>query len=99
MRLLHFISSSNPGLKHIREVYLRLEKVPATDKQRPFNPDDSSDEDDGEVDSALPGRHAQFTLGLLLSILPPNILEIFRYVLPTSDLTRCRPSMIHIRQC
>ena len=78
MRLLDFISPSNPGLKHIREIYLRLEKVPSTDKQRPFNPDDSSDDDDGEVDTSVPGKHAQFTLGLLLSILPPNILEIFR---------------------
>ena len=81
MRLLHFISASNPGLKHVREIYLRLEKLPATDKQRRFNPDDSSDDDDGDIETAVPGGHAQFTLGLLLSILPRNVLEIFRYVL------------------
>ena len=78
MRLLHFISPSNPGLKHIREIYLRLEKVPSPPKPPPFNPDDSSDDDDTEVNTVVGGKHAQFTLGLLLSILPPNILEIFR---------------------
>ena len=49
------------------------------DKRRQFHSDDSSDEEETEESTAIPGQRAQFTVGLILDRLPCNILEMFSW--------------------
>lgn len=80
VRVSSLLSQTNPGIEHIRKVYLQLEKtqLPSLDFQ--VNSDDSS-EDEGDahpVDIVGAARQAQFTVRLLLDFLPHDILESFR---------------------
>ena len=73
------LGRDNPGIPHIRNIYLKFEKNFQPPKQ---NADDSSDEESTPVveeEESLAIRQAQFTVRLLLDFLPPNILEVFRY--------------------
>ena len=82
IRVSGLLSRTNPGVEHIREIYLHLEKVPCQDLDFQTNSDDSS-EDEVEVkleDSAGAARQAQFIVRLLLDFLPNDILETFRWV-------------------
>ena len=78
LRLTPFLARDNPGLRHIREVYLTLEKVAIRDKDEDGYPEENPD-DMFEVDLAGPHRQANFTVRLLLEFLPPNQLEVFKY--------------------
>ena len=80
MRLSAFLGRDNPGVQHVREIYLRLEKTTIPNKHRRHYPDDSSEDEDIEEEVIVAARQAQFTVRLLLDFLPPNILEVFRYV-------------------
>lgn len=55
------------------------------EKQRHYHSDDSSDEDESEENTVIPARQAQFTVRLLLDFLPSNILEVFRYGVPSAS--------------
>ena len=82
IRVSGLLSRTNPGVEHIRKIYLHLEKVPYQISDFQTNSDDSS-EDEVEVkleDSASAARQAQFIVRLLLDFLPNDILEIFRWV-------------------
>ena len=82
IRVSGLLSQTNPGVQHIRKLYLHLEKVPCQDLDFQTNSDDSS-EDDVEVkheDIAGATRQAQFTVRLLLDFLPNDILENFKWV-------------------
>lgn len=79
LRLIPFLGRDNPGIPHIREMFLRLEKITLPDKRRHYHSDESSDEEEVEQDTTIPGQRAQFTVGLILERLPPNILEIFSW--------------------
>ena len=81
LRLIALLSRDNPGLPHIREMFFRLEKMTLPDKRRHYHSDDSSDEEEAEENTFIPGQRAQFTVGLILDRLPPNILETFRYAI------------------
>lgn len=72
------LARDNPGIPHIRKIYLEFEKMILPAQQ---NPDDLSDEENHPVveDVAIAARQAQLTVRLLLDFLPPNILEVFRY--------------------
>ena len=78
LHLTPFLGRDNPGLQHIREVHLSLERVTLRDKGGDTYPDDHSD-DRFEVDHNGPHRQANFTVRLLLEFLPANQLEVFRY--------------------
>ncbi len=72
------LSRDNPGLKHIRRLYLDLERVTVPKAQmEPL--DDSSDEAEEFEDVAIAVRQANFTLRLLLDVIPVNTLECFKY--------------------
>ena len=72
------LSRDNPGLKHIRRLYLDLERVTIPKAQ--IEPsEDSSDEAEEFEDAAIAARQANFTIRLLLDIIPVNTLERFRY--------------------
>lgn len=82
IRVSGLLSRTNPGVQHIRKVYLHLEKVPYQNLDFQTNSDESS-EDEVEVkleDLAGAARQAQFTVRLLLDFLPNDILENFRWV-------------------
>ena len=74
------LSPTNPGLQHIRKIYLQLEKTPIPVPDFQVNSDDSSDEEgDVQIESMVgAARQAQFTVRLLLDFLPNDILENFR---------------------
>lgn len=80
IRVSGLLSRTNPGIQHIRKVYLQLEKttIPTPDFQ--VNSDDSSeDEADVQIEDLVgAARQAQFTVRLLLDFLPNDILESFR---------------------
>ena len=83
IRVSGLLSRTNPGLQHIRKVYLRLERVPCQHLDFQTNSDSSDDEDQVEVkheDIAGAARQAQFTVRLLLDFLPNDILEKFKWV-------------------
>ena len=79
IRVSGLLSQTNPGIQHIRKLYLQLDKMPITTPDFQLNSDDSS-EDEGEVQIVELGaaRQAQFTVRLLLDFLPNDILENFR---------------------
>ena len=79
VRISGLLSRANPGLHHIRKIYLQLEKTPMPTQDFQINSDDSS-EDEGDVQPDMGGaaRQAQFTVRLLLDFLPNDILENFR---------------------
>lgn len=80
IRVSGLLSRTNPGIQHIRKVYLQLEKTPIPTLDFQVNSDDSSD-DEGDVqieDIVGAARQAQFTVRLLLDFLPNDILENFR---------------------
>jgi hypothetical protein len=79
LRLSAFLGQNNPGIPHVREIFLRLEKLVVQDKHRHTYSDDSSDEEEVEENAQIPARQAQFTVRLLLDFLPANTLEVFRY--------------------
>lgn len=72
------LGRDNPGIPHIRKIYLEFEKTFVTKQQAV---DDSSDEEIVPVieDVSVATRQAQFTVRLLLDFLPVHILEVFRY--------------------
>ena len=80
IRVSGLLSRTNPGVQHIRKVYLQLEKTPIQHLELQVNSDDSSD-DEADVqteDIVGAARQAQFTVRLLLDFLPNDILENFR---------------------
>lgn len=79
MHISSMLCRDNPGLVHIREIFLRLERITMPDKRRRYHSDDSSDDEELEENTVIPGQNAQFTVRVLLDHLPRNILEIFRY--------------------
>ncbi|MCJ1471616.1 hypothetical protein MMC13_000256 [Lambiella insularis] len=79
LRLSAFLGRENPGIPHIREIFLRLEKLVIQDKHRHYHSDDSSEEDEAEEIQAIPGIRAQFTVRLLLDFLPRDILYVFSW--------------------
>ena len=79
LRLSAMLGRENPGIKHIRDIYLRLEKAVMTDKTRHYPSDDSSEEDEPEESATIPARQAQFTVRLLLDFLPRDQLEAFSW--------------------
>ncbi|MCJ1287072.1 hypothetical protein MMC26_006420 [Xylographa opegraphella] len=79
MRLSAFLGAGNPGIPHIREIFLRLEKMVIQDKHRHYHSDDSSEEEEVEESATIPARQAQFTVRLLLDFLPKDILNIFSW--------------------
>lgn len=80
IRVSGLLSRSNPGIQHIRKVYLQLEKTPVAALDIHVNSDDSSeDEEDAQIEDIVgAARQAQFTVRLLLDFLPNDILEKFR---------------------
>lgn len=78
LRISAMLGRDNPGIPHIRKIYLEFEKTFVT-KQQAL--EDSSDEESIPVveDVSVATRQAQFTVRLLLDFLPVNILEVFRY--------------------
>lgn len=82
LRLSAFLGRENPGILHIKEIFLRLEKMVTQDKHRHYHSDDSSDEEEVEESASIPARQAQFTVRLLLDFLPRDILYAFRYAAP-----------------
>ncbi|MCJ1411703.1 hypothetical protein MMC19_005795 [Ptychographa xylographoides] len=79
LRLSAFLGRDNPGIPHIREIFLRLEKAVLQDKHSHYHSDDSSDEEDIEESASIPARQAQFTVRLLLDHLPRDTLQIFSW--------------------
>lgn len=77
-KLSAFLKPSNPGIPHVREIFLRLEKLVAPARSQPYG-DESSDEEDPVEDAQVPARQAQFTVRLLLDHLPENQLESFSW--------------------
>lgn len=77
LRISAMLAPNNPGIPHIRKIYLEFEK---TFRPRSQSVDDSSDEESApEVEDVLmAARQAQLTVRLLLDFLPTNILEVFR---------------------
>lgn len=82
IRVSGLLSRTNPGIQHIRKVYLQLEKTLVSSPDFQVNSDDSSeDEGDVEIENIVgAARQAQFTVRLLLDFLPNDILENFRSV-------------------
>lgn len=80
IRVSGLLSRTNPGIQHIRKVYLQLEKTLVSSPDFQVNSDDSSeDEGDVEIENIVgAARQAQFTVRLLLDFLPNDILENFR---------------------
>ena len=80
LRISAMLGRDNPGIPHIRKIYLEFEKTLVT-KQQVL--DDSSDEESVPVveEFTIAARQAQFTVRLLLDFLPANILKVFRYCL------------------
>lgn len=77
LRISAMLAPTNPGIPHIRKIYLEFEK---TLVRRPQSLDDSSDEESAPIVEmfTIAARQAQLTVRLLLDFLPPNILEDFR---------------------
>lgn len=80
IRVSGLLSRTNPGIQHIRKIYLQLEKTPLPTPDFQVNSDDSSEEEgDVQIENILgAARQAQFTVRLLLDFLPNDILENFR---------------------
>ncbi len=84
VRVSGLLSQSNPGIQHIRKIYLQLEKTFVPPPNIIEENSDESSEEEGELrveDISGSARQAQFTVRLLLDFLPNDILETFRYVL------------------
>ena len=83
IRVSGLLSRSNPGIKHIRKVYLQLEKtILASPESREVSDDSSEEESEADVENITgAARQAQFTVRLLLDFLPNDILENFRCVI------------------
>lgn len=77
-KLSAFLKPSNPGIPHVREIFLRLEKFVTPMRGSTYG-DESSDEEDQVEDAAVPARQAQFTVRLLLDHLPADQLESFSW--------------------
>ena len=73
------LGRENPGLEHIRELYLRLEKASVRDRDRFDQSEASSDESEPADDVKVPARQAHFTVRLLLDFLPRDRLDTFRW--------------------
>ena len=96
VRVSGLLSQSNPGIQHIRKIYLQLEKTFVPPPLVIEEDSDESSEGEGELmveDISGSARQAQFTVRLLLDFLPNDILETFRYVLVQpkclDELQRC----------
>ena len=79
LRLSAMLAGDNPGIKHIKEIFLRLEKPNALERDKYDTSDFSSDDEDPPSDVKIPARQSHFTVRLLLDFLPANQLEIFRW--------------------
>ncbi|MCJ1398753.1 hypothetical protein MMC11_001954 [Xylographa trunciseda] len=79
LRLSAFLGAGNPGIPHVREIFLRLEKMIIQDKHRHYHSEDSSEEEEVEESASIPARQAQFTVRLLLDFLPRDILDVFSW--------------------
>ena len=96
------LSPTNPGLRHIRRLYTDIEKI-VVRKSSPDS-DESSGEEEEFEDVGLAIRQANFTIRLLLDVIPANTLESFRYDL-LSDVAVLTPNQsvlmgevkIHVR--
>ena len=73
------MSRTNPGIQHVRKVYLQLDKTPMPAADFQVDSDDSSEDDGDELieENLGAARQAQFTVRLLLDFLPNDILESF----------------------
>ena len=83
VRVSGLLSHSNPGIQHIRKIYLQLEKTFVPPPNLVDEDSNESSEEEGELrveDISGSARQAQFTVRLLLDFLPNDILETFRYV-------------------
>ncbi|KAL2045738.1 hypothetical protein N7G274_002169 [Stereocaulon virgatum] len=81
LRVPALLSRSNPGIQHIRKIYLQLEKTVLPSQIIQESSDESEDEE-VEVrveDVSGAARQAQFTVRLLLDFLPNDILETFSW--------------------
>lgn len=79
IRVSGLLSRTNPGIQHIRKVYLQLEKTPVPTLDFQVNSDDSSEDEDVQTEDIVgAARQAQFTVRLLLDFLPNDILDNFR---------------------
>ena len=79
LRLTAMLGRNNPGLAHIRELYLRLEKLHVAPRERYDRSDASSDEAEPDDGGKTTARQAHFTVRLLLDFLPRDGLETFRW--------------------
>ena len=71
------LSPTNPGLKHIRRLYADIERIVV--RKTSIDSDESSGEEEEFEDVELAIRQANFTIRLLLDVIPANTLEHFRY--------------------
>lgn len=81
LRVSTLLSRSNPGIQHIRKIYLQLEKT-VLPSQILQDSSDESEEEEVEVrveDVSGAARQAQLTVRLLLDFLPNDILETFSW--------------------
>ncbi|MCJ1274043.1 hypothetical protein MMC21_001837 [Puttea exsequens] len=79
VRISGLLSRSNPGVQHIRKIYLQLEKtvIPPPEREETS---DSEEEDEPQFEEISgTARQAQFTVRLLLDFLPNDILENFSW--------------------
>lgn len=79
VRVSGLLSRTNPGIEHVRKVYLQLDKTPMPTAEFQVDSDDSSEDDGDELieENLGAARQAQFTVRLLLDFLPNDILESF----------------------
>ena len=79
VRVSGLLSRTNPGIQHVRKVYLQLDKTPMPTAGFPVDSDESSEDDGDELieENLGAARQARFTVRLLLDFLPNDILENF----------------------
>ena len=71
------LSRDNPGLKHIRKLVLNLEDATGQEARMEIS-DDSSDEAEEPKASGATVHQVNFSIRLLLDVIPVNTLEYFR---------------------
>ena len=86
------LSRDNPGLKHIRRLFLDLERVPVQKPETEAS-DGSSDEAEEFEDAGIGIRQANFTMRLLLDVIPVNTLEHFWYDISSETSYTCFSSI------
>ena len=78
LRLSAMLKASNPGLAHVRELYLRLEKLHVQERARYDHSEASSDEAEPTDDAKLTARQAPFPGPPPPPYPPPPALEALR---------------------